>query len=173
MNEKLYIHEYIDIVGQNRSKYMYHMTANFSPMAQEDRDQLCYGVWGVLGSTGRWPEVVNIWELDGLDGAAAYFRHEVGGSTMQDPRMARWWAAAAPLRSGGNDRLMVPSATTRTITEVCADGVRGELYVHDRLQIRPGHAQEYLELLEGEAVELHARYGYELAGAWRTIMCDD
>ena len=26
---------------------------------------------GVLGSTGRWPEVVNIWEEDGFDGMAA------------------------------------------------------------------------------------------------------
>jgi hypothetical protein len=173
VNEKVYLHEFIDIIGQNRAAYMYHMTANFSPMAQEDRAQLCYGVWGTLGSTGRWPEVVNIWELDGLDGAATYFRHEVSSPSMQDPRMARWWAAAAPLRSGGNDRLMVPAPWTRTITEVCADGVRGELYAHDRLRIKAGHAADYLQLLHDTGMELHAAYGWELAGAWRTIMCDD
>ena len=50
MNEKLYIHEYIDIVGHNRAKYMYHMTANFSPMAQEDRDQLCYADPPTIGA---------------------------------------------------------------------------------------------------------------------------
>ena len=62
-NDKLYLHEFVDIIGHDRARYMYHMTANFSPMAQRDRQQLCYGVWGVLGSTGRWPEVVNVWEL--------------------------------------------------------------------------------------------------------------
>ena len=52
MNDKVYIHEYIDIIGHNRGRYMYHMTANWSPTAQEERHQLCYGVWGVVGSTG-------------------------------------------------------------------------------------------------------------------------
>lgn len=173
MNEKLYLHEFIDIIGQNRAKYMYHMTANFSPMAQEDRKQLCYGVWGVLGSTGRWPEVVNIWELDGIDGAAEYFRLELGDPTLQDPRMAKWWAAAAPLRSGGNDRLMVPAPWTRTSTELCADAVHGELYAHDRLAVRPGSSSEYLQMLHDRGRAVHARYGWELAGAWETLMVDE
>ena len=173
MNEKLYIHEFIDIIGQNRAKYMYHMTANFSPMAQEDRQQLCYGVWGVLGSTGRWPEVVNIWELTGIDGAVDYFRHELSGPSLQDPRMAKWWAAAAPLRSGGNDRLLVPAPWTRTITELCAAGVRGEVYAHDRLAVRPGSSPDYLQRLHDRGREVHARYGWELAGAWETLMVDE
>jgi hypothetical protein len=173
VNEKLYLHEFIDIIGQNRAKYMYHMTANFSPMGQEDRNQLCYGVWGVLGSTGRWPEVVNIWELDGIDGAVDYFRFELNDPSMQDPRMAKWWAAAAPLRSGGNDRLMVPAPWTRTIGELCAESVTGELYVHDRLTTRAGTAPEYLELLHDRGLEVHARYGWECAGAWETLMVDE
>ena len=61
-NEKIYIHEFIDIIGHNRAKYMHHMTANWSPIAQEERDQLCYGVWGVVGTTRGWPEVINLWE---------------------------------------------------------------------------------------------------------------
>ncbi len=173
MNDKLYLHEFIDIIGQNRAKYMYHMTTNFSPMAQEDRAQRCYGVWGVLGSTGNWPEVVNIWELEGLDGVPAYFRHELGNSGMQDPRMAKWWAAAAPLRSGGNDRLLLPAPWTRTIGELCADGVRGELYAHDRLAVRPGTAGTYLQMLHDHGVAAHEHYGWELAGAWETLMVDE
>ena len=172
-NEQLYLHEFIDIIGQNRARYMYHMTANFSPMAQEDRAQLCYGVWGTLGSTGRWPEVVNIWELDGLDGVPAYFRHELGQSGMQDPKMARWWAEAAPLRSGGNDRLMMPAPWTRTITQLCSDGVRGEVYAHDRISVRPGTAAEYLQRVHDRGIAVHERYGWELAGAWATLMVDD
>jgi hypothetical protein len=173
VNGKLYIHEFVDIIGQNRAKYMYHMTANFSPLAQQDRNQLCYGVWGVLGSTGRWPEVVNIWELDGFDGAVPYFRHELNDPTMQDPKMARWWAQAAPLRSGGNDRLLVPAPWTRTITELCADGVRGEIYAHEQIGVRAGASADYLELLRERGRALRSRYGWELSGAWETAMVDD
>jgi hypothetical protein len=70
VNEKVYIHEFIDIRGHHRADYMQHMTANWSPNAQEDRQQLCYGVWALLGSTGPWPQVVNMWEEDGWDGLA-------------------------------------------------------------------------------------------------------
>jgi hypothetical protein len=55
VNDKIYTHEFIDIIGHNRANYMHHMTANWSPIAREERNQLCYGVWGVVGTTGRWP----------------------------------------------------------------------------------------------------------------------
>jgi hypothetical protein len=142
-------------------------------MGQEDRNQLCYGVWGVLGSTGRWPEVVNIWELDGLDGAVDYFRFEVSGATMQDPRMAKWWAAAVPLRHGGNDRLLVPAPWTMTSRQLCAAGVGGELYGHDQIGVRPGTAPEFLELVREKAISAYESHGWTLAGAWYTAMADE
>lgn len=68
MNDKVYIHEFVDIRDQGRAKYMQHMTANWSPIAQEERNQKCFGVFGTVGSTGRWPEVVNMWEEEAWSG---------------------------------------------------------------------------------------------------------
>ena len=59
---------------------MQHMTANWSPIAQETRHQLCYGVWALLGSTGAWPQTVNMWEEDGWDGLADSFANEAVGA---------------------------------------------------------------------------------------------
>src|SRR5581483_12380706 len=109
MNDKVYIHEFIDIVGHNRANYMHHMTANWSPLAQEQRDQKCFGVWAVLGSTGPWPQTVNLWEEQGWDGLAASFAREAVGKGAQDPALEKWWARAAEFRRGGFDRLMVPA----------------------------------------------------------------
>ena len=57
-NNKVYIHEFIDIIGQNRARYMHHMTANWSPIAQEERNQLCYRRvghrWLDRPVAGRW-----------------------------------------------------------------------------------------------------------------------
>ena len=107
MNDKVYIHEFIDIIGHNRANYMHHMTANFSPTAQEEREQLCYGVWGVVGSTKKWPEVVNLWEEQGLDGLATSWRYEFNHASLQDPKLAKWWAKAAEFRSSGVDRILL------------------------------------------------------------------
>jgi hypothetical protein len=173
VNDKVYIHEFIDIIGHNRANYMHHMTANFSPTAQEDRQQLCYGVWGVVGSTKKWPEVVNLWEEQGLDGLATSWRYEFNHATLQDPKLAKWWAKAAEFRSSGFDRILAPAPWTRTITELCADGVTGEAYAHEQIKVPPGRSAEYLEIVRQEAVPVYEEFGWELAGAWETLMIDE
>lgn len=172
-NDRVYIHEFIDIVGLNRAKYVHHMTANWSPTAQVDRDQLCYGVWPVVGSTGRWPEVINMWELRGWDGLAAGFGLETGGSGAYDPVLEKWWAHAAEFRRGGVDRIVVPAPWTRTIEELCADGVTGECYAHDLVTVRPGGSAELLERVREQGLPLAATHGWDLAGAFRTAMKND
>ena len=117
-NNKVYIHELIDIIGPNRARYMHHMTANWCPTAREERNMSCFGVWGTVGSTWSWPEVVNLWELDGWDGLVANFVHELASPSLQDPALAKWWAAAAELRRGGLDRVLVPEPWSPTIEEL-------------------------------------------------------
>jgi hypothetical protein len=173
MNDKLYIHEFIDIIGHNRAKYMHHMTANFSPIAQEERGQLCYGVWGIVGTTRGWPEVLNLWEEDGFDGMATSFRHEFDHATLQDPKLAKWWAEAANYRSHGTDRLLVPAPWTRTIEQLCADGVRGEVYAHEQVQVKAGRSADFLDMVANEAIAAYQPYGWELAGAWETAMVNE
>ncbi len=170
MNDKVYIHEFIHITKQNRARYMHHMTANWSPIAQEQRHQLCYGVWGVVGSTGPWPQTVNMWEEDGFDGLAASFRLEFGNRILQDPALEKWWAAAADLRSGGFDRIVVPHPQTLTIEELCAEGVRGEVYAHELVKVEPGTAWRFLDAAVEGAQAARERTGWRLAGAWATAM---
>lgn len=170
VNEKIYIHELIEIRGHRRADYMQHMTANWSPLAQETRNQRCYGVWAVLGSTGRWPQVVNIWEEDGFTGLAESFSSEAVGPGAQDPALERWWARAVELRSGGFDRILRPAQWTRTIDELCAEGVTGACYAHELVGVRPGTAETFLELVREHAAPVFARFGWELVGAWTTAM---
>jgi len=173
VNEKVYIHEYIDIIGHNRGRYMYHMTANWSPTAQEERHQLCYGVWGVVGSTGRWPQVVNLWEEDGFDGLARSFAHELGHRDLQDPKLAAWWAAAAELRAGGVDRLLLPAPWMPTIEQACSAGIRGEVYAHEQIQMPPGSSARYLDFVHCDVIPVMREFGWVLAGAWETALVDD
>ena len=172
-NRKVYIHEFIEIIGHNRANYMHHMTANWSPIAQKARHQLCYGVWGTVGTTRRWPEVVNLWEEDGFAGLAGSFRHEFNHPTLQDPALAEWWSRAANFRSGGFDRVLAPAPWTRTIEELCADGVRGEVYAHEVVEVPPGMAWDFVEVVRTEALPVLEKFAWELAGAWVTAMCND
>lgn len=174
-NEKLYIHEFIDIIGPNRAKYMHHMTANWCPVARQERDQLCFGVWGTVGSTGRWPEVVNLWELDGWDGLVANFEHELNHPGLQDPSLVEWWATAAQFRRGGVDRIVVPEPWTRPVTELTEVGVRGEVYAHELVTVPAGTVGEFLAAVHEQGVAAHEALGIgvENVGAWRVTGVND
>jgi hypothetical protein len=172
-NHKVYIHELIDIIGHNRARYMHHMTANWVPVAIEERNQHCFGVWGTVGSTGQWPQVVNMWELDGWDGLAANFAHELGHASLQDPALAEWWAVAADLRRGGVDRIVVPEPWTRPVAALIADGVQGALYSHELVRVPPGAAPDFLAAFREQAVPAFDAFELDLVGAFRVAMVND
>ena len=173
MNDRAYIHEFIDIRGVHRGDYMNHMTSNWSPNAQEDRDQLCFGVWGVVGSTGRWPQVCNIWEEPGLDGLARSFGGETIGPDLQDPKLAKWWTKASEFRTGGFDRILLPAPWMPTITETLETGLRAEICAHEIITVRPGTAASTLELVRTLAMPAYDPFGWRMVGAWTTAMRDD
>jgi hypothetical protein len=169
----VYIHELIDIIGPNRAKYMHHMTANWCPIAREERNQLCYGVWGTVGSTGRWPEVVNLWELDGWEGLADNFAHELSHPGMQDPSLAEWWSVAAGLRSGGFDRILEPADWAAPIDDLVARGAGGAFYAHELFSVAPGLAPALLEAIGDSGRTAAADLGVGLLGGFRAAMADD
>jgi hypothetical protein len=173
VSSKLYIHELIDIRGHNRAKYQHHMTANWVPVAMAERNQHCYGVWSTIGSTGRWPEVVNMWELDGWDGLVHNFEVETAGGRDQDPSLAEWWEVASQFRRGGVDRILVPDDASMPIDDLCAAGVRGELYCHEIVNVMPGQADALLDMVRTTGESLYEIEGVELVGAFRTAMRAD
>jgi hypothetical protein len=173
MNDKVYIHEFIDIIGPNRARYMHHMTANWCPLARAERDQLCFGVWGTVGSTGRWPEVVNLWELDGWDGLVGNFSHELSHDSLQDPSLAQWWGVAADLRRGGVDRIVVPEPWTEPIEALTARGVRGEAYAHELFSCAPGRSRSVLEHLAATARPAATELGLTCVGAFDVAMVNE
>lgn len=173
MNDKIYIHEFIDIRGHHRAAYMHHMAANWSPGAQERRNQLCFGVWAVLGSTGAWPQVVNLWEEPGWEGLAESFGGEAVGAGAQDPILAKWWAKASEFRRGGFDRIVEPAPWSKPIMELIADGTRGACYAHELVRVRPGASRDHLELVRERGAEAYGSYGWQLIGAFTTAMVND
>ncbi len=67
---------------------------------------------------------------------------------------------------------MLPAPWTRTIDELVADGVRGDVYAHELLTVAPGAARDLLERAR-DASALHGRHGWELFGAFTTAMVND
>ena len=124
-NERVYLHETIDIIGQGRAAYNEHMCAYIPTAIQERRLQMV-GNFSTVGTTDRWPESINLWEfLDGWDGVARNFAHEFNNPVHQDKNLVPWWTEALKHRSGGLDRLMLASAQTPRAEQLHSRGRQG------------------------------------------------
>src|SRR6185295_8978927 len=62
-NDRLYLHEIIHIVGTGSEAYKQH-TGTRVPSGPAGG---LVGTWQQSGSTGDWPQVVNLWEMPGWD----------------------------------------------------------------------------------------------------------
>src|SRR5205814_383204 len=129
------------------------------------------GTWQQSGSTGDWPRVVNLREMDGWEGWGQLLEHQYGGEG-QPAALAQWWSEAARLRSGGFDRILEPAPYCPTRAELIRQNVRGRAFIQEIATVFPGAADAYLEGVEAHWLPVAARRGLTLAGAWRTAMRD-
>ncbi len=167
----LFLHEYVDIVGEGAMRYMEH-TVGFDVEAAAGRGLQLLGTFYVMGSTGRWPQVVNIWEC--IDGRAGWRRlmESTNLSRTKNPTLNEWWRTALEVRSGGFDRLLAGAPGCPTIAELRRDGVSGSVFVHELSQCRPGAALDYLAAVQEHWAPVLGDHGHALVGLYEVQMTD-
>lgn len=170
---RVYIHEFIDVVGTERSRYQHHMTANWCPDAATYRRQRCFGVFTLVGSTGRWPEVVNLWEFDSFDDLAHDLSVELSGPAHRDPVLEQWWSVAAEFRRGGTDRILVAHDAMPPVDHWYPSGTGSVAYMHEVLRGAPGGAAGLADGIAAAASALDERFGFGLVGLFCTAMRND
>ena len=166
-NSKLYLHEIIHIVGTGSEAYKRH-TGERRPSGPAGA---LVGTFQQSGSTGAWPRVVNLWEMDGWEGWARILEHQYAGGE-QPAELAAWWGEAARLRSGGFDRILEPASFCPTREELIRGNVRGRAFIQEIATVAPGKAGDYLDAVARAWLPVASRRGLTLAGAYRTAMRD-
>jgi len=170
-NACIYLHEIIDIVGTGSEAYKAHTGAR--GVDRTDGGAPLVGTWQQSGSTGRWPVVVNLWEMSGWDHWAEILERQYTPASGQSPELARWWTAATRYRSGGEDRILVPAPWSPTRRELVDGGVRGLACLQEIAVVAPGRGERYLEAMRRQWLPHATRRGLALAGAWTSAMRDD
>jgi hypothetical protein len=167
----LFLHEYVDIVGEGAMRYMEH-TAGFNTEAAAGRGLDLLGTFYVMGSTGRWPQVVNIWEC--LEGRTGWRRlmESTNLSRTENPALNEWWKTALEVRSGGFDRLLGAAPGCPTLASLRRDEVSGSVFVHELSECRPGAALEYLAAVREEWEPVMRDYGHTVVGLYEVLMTD-
>jgi hypothetical protein len=167
----LYLHEIIDIVGTGQEPYMQTVSERARHSEGQGISRLM-GCWKVIGSTNRWPRVVNLWEMDGwLHWAQALERQFV--PEKKDAGLAPWWAKATEWRSGGFDRILEAAAYAPTRREIEGSGLRAWVFIHTIARARPGADESYLENVGKILWPAFRQRSLSLFGAYRVPMRRD
>jgi hypothetical protein len=171
---RVYIHEVVEVIGTERARYQHHMTANWCPEAGPLRRQKCFGVFSLVGSTGHWPRVVNLWEYENWDDLAHNFSVELVGAGHRDPMLAQWWERAASFRTGGYDRILVAHDDSPGADDWAARGGTGAVaYLQVIVTTAPGGARTLCDEVVSDGGGALAELGLGLVGAFRTAMRAD
>lgn len=174
---RVYIHEVVEVDGTLRAHYQHHMTANWVPEASRERRQRCFGVFTLVGSTGPWPRVVNIWEYDSWADLAHNFGHELDAPGHRDPMLERWWTEAARFRSGGLDRILVADDHNPGVQHWESHGGTAMVgYAHEVIEVVPGTARAAAASIGRSVAEEMGDSPHApltLVGLWRTAMRAD
>jgi hypothetical protein len=166
----LFLHEVIAIVGRGGRAYMEHTVA-FDAGAAAGGGLLLLGTWEVVGTTGRWPQVVNVWEIDGWDGWER-LAQRTNVDKAANAELAEWWDEAYQRRTGGFDRVLRGAPGCPTRASLAADRVRGTWFVHELSEVRPGAGPEYLAATRETRVPAMAERGIALVGLYGSVLSD-
>ncbi len=164
----LYLYEVIDIVGQGQYEYMEHLWKDpVQDMPEMDKLQGSFYVCAFGG--GRWPQVVNIWDV-GDEGWAGWAKNvDRLNLKRRNAFYDDWWDQAAQWRTGGFDRLCGGVPGSPATREIAEHGVKGTLFVNEILEVRAGTALEFLAAVVEERVPLMREYGHEPTGIYEVL----
>ena len=164
----LYLHETVDVVGQGQYAYMEHLWKD-PVLRMPDMFGLQGSFYVCAAGGGRWPQVINIWDVGSRGWRGWASNVDRMNLKRRKAFYGDWWDEAAQWRSGGYDRLCGGVPGSPTSDDLMARGVRGTLFLHEVLEVRPGAQLDYLAAVAEVRVPLLREYGHEVTGLYEVL----
>lgn len=124
----------------------------------------CVGNWVTVWATGRWPQVIGLWEVRDWEWFTEHFDGGIAQLFTDAPQHYYDY------RLGGFDRLLLPAQYTPTLDQIVERGIRAPVVLQEHIGVGPGRAGEYLEELGKAAAEI--KDGIRLVGAYIVALRD-
>jgi hypothetical protein len=159
----LYVHEVITCRSlQSREAYQ--------EIAKSMKGFSLLGTWQIVGMTGTWPTVLNIWQVPGGWSGWGEFLDRTYGAAKRE--MHAYFDKFDEVRSGGSDMLMRPVPWSPAPEQLVAEGVTGSLFVHEVTTVRPGTGSDYLAAMREHWLPVATEHGHRLIGMYEALLCD-
>ncbi|HEV3123680.1 MAG TPA: hypothetical protein VG266_03800 [Candidatus Dormibacteraeota bacterium] len=157
----VHLHETIDVVTGKLADYISAIETVLMPLCDERKLRLS-GFFQTAGSSGRWPEMIALWELDIDDHLAQ--RRTIGSH----PGMREWMIRGAQLRRGGFDRMLLSHSFSPRPPVRPEFKAPGSVYLEQIFEVRPGATARFLEVAETTLLPRSHEAELAIEGFWRS-----
>lgn len=164
----LYLHEMVEIRGDGATAYMQAVVERARHSEANGISRLV-ATWRVIGSTHRWPRVVNLWEMDGWHHWSQSLSRQFD-PYQRDAHLGKWWAAMVRYRRGGFDRILEPASFCPSRTQLAAQGVKGWVTEQQLYRLHPSIISQFLDEVQSLLLPAMASYAISLVGAYTAPM---
>lgn len=164
----LYLHETVDIRGDGATAYMQAVVERARHSEEAGISRLV-GTWRVIGSTHRWPRVVNLWEMDGWGHWSQSLERQFH-PRQRDRHLSAWWRAMVRYRRGGFDRILEPAPFCPSRSRLAAKGIKGWVTEQQIYRIPWSFLPEFFAEVESSLLPAMESYGISLVGAYASPM---
>lgn len=163
----IFLHELVDVAPARGADYLDSVAEHHGrSSARLGREDGLVGLWTAIEVAGESPLAVNLWQVGGWGDLAANLSRQFDAAA-QDPALEAWWFANVDLRRGGRDRLLESTRYTPDVARLRAEGVSGEIFLHQIVALRPGAAADYLDAFGASALPAMEAAGARFVGAYR------
>jgi hypothetical protein len=157
----VYLHEIVDCIAGKVTEYLEALETELMPLTDE-RKLRCCGFFQVAGSSGRWPQLMALWELEVADHVAQ--RKSIGGHQgMRD-----WMSKGAQWRTGGFDRILLPHPFSPRPPVRPQFHCSGCVVLEQTFNVRPDETTSFVTEAEHGLLPAMAEDGLTLQGFWRS-----
>jgi hypothetical protein len=164
-NRHAYIHDRITIDGGGRGRMIEMIRDRWAPHLERRHGVRLVGVWATVGSTADWPEVRVQWEMEDW---AQFARAQEGQYPMEerDVFLTELWNQALDYRKRGHSMLLRAAPFSPDVASIAADGIGGDVILHEDVRSLPGRMADYHAALLSEYLPLAEARGLRLLGAY-------
>jgi hypothetical protein len=165
----VYLQEIAPIAGGGKEAYLEIVRTKLAPALALSRGMRLLWLGSTVGSTGRWPETIAIWELRDWDHWATTRALQDAGAGDELPER---WREATRLRPRPVSRTLVPVEFSPTRNQLLGEGVCGTAFAFATFRVDAGGMPAFLDVLR-ERAERDAGAGRALVGAWQVAFTND
>ncbi|MGQ2992692.1 NIPSNAP family protein [Variovorax sp.] len=166
--QRLYFHEILDPVRQPGAHTRYLETlgrlVRTEGNARGSASNGCMAAWVPVFLTGRWPEIVTFWEMQG--GWEGFGRHFDATPDLFHEPLERFYGE----RTGGFDRVLVAADYSIDRARLLAEGMRAPVVLQQTIGLEAGGASDYLARLGEAAARIEGPGAPRLFGAYETAL---